>query len=437
MTGKRHAILLVDAEAGIIASLKRVLSEIDAEILSALSGEEGLKLLSEQDVDLIISDQRMPNMTGTEFLAQSRESQPDAVRILLTGYADIDAVVGAINEGAIAYYFNKPWDNDLLLSRVEESLELSDMRSQNRHLLKLTQEQNDELKDMNSSLEERVEEQTCEIRQSHQELIDSFMQTIKAFSTMLELRFDAAGSHSQRVGALIKRLVKSLDLSQAETQDIVVAAYLHDIGKISIPDKVLLKPEGQYSPSDRELLAKHPEVGQSLVYQINGFEEVGVLIRSHHENYDGSGYPDRLVEQQIPLGSRLIRLADSFERYAFANGYPSKETLNEATAQLVLYTGKKFDPELVKKFIGCDGASEFSFKGMSETQMHDPDGLTEGMIIAVDVYTKNGMFLVPKGAKLSKGMINRIRKIASVDPISDMIQVVTKTETTEKEHEHV
>lgn len=103
---------------------------------------------------------------------------------------------------------------------------------------------------------------------------------------------------------------------------------------------------------------------------------------------------------------------------------------------MVRCSGKKFDPELVKKFIECEGASVFSFKGMAETQLHDPADLTDGMVVAADVYTKNGMFLVPKGAKLSKGMINRIRKIAPVDPISDLIQIAIGPGTKDKEPEH-
>ncbi len=437
MSENKPTILLVDDEDGIIASLRRALSDFNATILSANSGPEALTLLSEHEVALIISDQRMPKMTGVEFLHRSRESQPDAVRILLTGYADIDAVVAAINDGAIAYYLNKPWDNNLLLSRVKESLELYTIKSENRNLLQLTTKQNDQLKELNESLESRVAEQTEEIRERHQELADSFMQTIKTFSTMLELRYREVGSHSQRVGALIKRLARSLDLQGTEMQDVVVAAYLHDIGKITVPDNIVSKPPEQYTPSDRELLAKHPEVGQTLVYQISGFEEVGVLIRNHHENYDGTGYPDRLVEQQIPLGSRLIRVADSFERFAFAHGYPNKDTLREATAHLVRNSGTKFDPELVKRFIECDGANEFTFEDIAQKQVVDPDSLSENMTIAADVYTKNGMFLVPKGAKLSKGMISRIRKIAKVDPIPEMIQVIIEAKATKKESAHV
>lgn len=432
-----QTILLVDDEESILKSLRRLLADIPIEVLSATGGAEALELIKEHNVSLIISDQRMPEMTGVEMLKRSREISPDTVRILLTGYADITATVDAINDGAIAYYFNKPWDDELLLSRIKESLDIHAVRAENKWLQELTRKQNKKLKELNASLEERVEEQTSEIREQHEELKRSFMETIKAFSTIVELRFQDVGSHSQRVAALVKRMLQNFDLSPQEYQDIIVAAYLHDIGKISFPDRILARDPDKYNTSDLELVQKHPILGQSCICHINDFEEVGVLIRNHHENYDGSGYPDKLVENQIPIGSMLIRIADTFDHLAFAKGYPTLSVINEASAYLVQHSGTKFNPKLISKFIECDAAREFLFKESSAISEKDPAELREGMVVACDVNTKNGMFLVPKGAKLSRGMIGRICKINKVDPVTERIQVYKKNYSTEEKTGYV
>lgn len=419
----RHAILIVDDEESILKALSRLMVDLDADLLTATGGAEALEILRERQVSLIISDQRMPGMTGVEFLQQSREVSPDSIRVLMTGYADIEVTVKAINEGAVKYYFNKPWDNELLLSRIRESLDMQAIGVENRRLHEITQQQNDQLRQLNTSLEQQVAERTTEVRAKHRELNQSFMETIKAFSMIVELRYKEVGSHSQRVGALVKRVLKGFDLGPKEYQDIVVAAFLHDIGKINLPDKTIAKSPDRYLQSERELVERHPILGQSCVYHISGFEEVGILIRGHHENYDGSGYPDGLVEMQIPLGSRIIRIADSFDHHAFAKGYPDTEALNEASAHLVRYSGSKFDPQVVGKFIECEAAKEFRLRESAETMLVQPGELKEGMVIAADVYTGNGMFLVPTGAKLSKGIIGRIQNIHIADPVRNQIQV--------------
>lgn len=432
-----HTVLVVDDDEGVLKALKRLLANLEVDIFTAGSGQDALNLLKNQPVSLIISDQRMPNMTGVEFLQQSQEISPDSIRVLLTGYADIDVTVDAINKGAIKYYFNKPWDDEFLLSRVRESLEMYKVTSENKRLTKLTQRQNQQLKELNGSLEQKVVEQTAEIKKQHHELVQSFMETIKAFSTIIGLRFEEVGSHSQRVATLVKTLLENLNLGQKEYQDIFVAAFLHDIGKISVPDRVIAKTPDHYTSADTEILARHTVLGQSCVYNITGFEEVGIIIRHHHENYDGSGYPDGLRERRIPLGSRIIRIADSFDHRAFTGGYPDMKTLNDAAAHLVRHSGSKFDPDLVRRFIDCDIARSFFMGESSDARVVRPAELQEGVVVAEDISTKHGMFLLPKGAKLSKGMIKRIRKIHEADPILNGVKVYGKTEKKTGESRYV
>ncbi|MEA3297687.1 MAG: response regulator [candidate division Zixibacteria bacterium] len=436
-TGSDHMVLLVDDEENILNALKRLLTrQLNIEVITATSGEKALDILKKQPVSLIISDQRMPNMTGVEFLYKSQEISPTSIRVLLTGYTDINATIEAINKGAIKYYFNKPWDDEQLLGRIKESLEILDMSRENERLTELTKHQNEQLKEFNTSLEEKVKEQTGEIRAQHSELVQSFMETIKAFSTIIGLRFEDVGSHSQRVATLVRELLEGLKLDKKDYQDIFVAAFLHDIGKVSLSDRTIAKTPGQYSKEDIDAIARHPIIGQSCVYGITGFEEIGLIIRHHHEDYDGSGFPDGLDEQSIPLGSRVIRIADAFDNRAFSKGYPDMKTLNEAAAYLVSHSHTWFDPDLVKRFIDRDIARNLYMGEYSGKRIIQPNDLQEGMVIAEDVNTMNGMFLVPRGAKLSKGMISRIRKIHGVDPVAKRIHVFKENQQKKERKKH-
>ncbi len=433
----KYTILLVDDEEGILRALQRLFKSLDLTILTASNGADALILLKNSKVSLIISDQRMPGMTGVELLTKSREIHPDAIRILLTGYADIESTMSAINSGAIKYYITKPWEDELLLSRIRESLELYDMITDNKRLNEITYRQNEELRHMNRTLEERVAKQTGEIRNQNDELLRSFMETIKAFSTILELRLKEVGSHSQRVASLVKKIIQAMNLNKKEFQDIVVAAFLHDIGKISYSDPLLKKAPGAYTKSEMEMVVRHPVQGQSCVIAINGFEEIALIIRHHHEHFDGGGYPDFLRGHDIPLGARIIRIADSFDHQAFARGYPDKKTLNDAAAQLVRESGTQFDPTRVKRFIDLDIAAQYYHKELADTMLVKAINLEKNMVVAENIYTNSGMFVLPRGARLSPEMIARIVKIDKFEPISRGITVYRLKDAERSENEPI
>lgn len=430
----KPCVLLVDDEEGILKSLKRALVEVEAEFILATSGQAALDMLKERTVALIISDQRMPGMEGVEFLGRSREMAPDAIRILLTGYADIDATVEAINSGAVRYYMTKPWDDAILVSRILESLELYRTNAENKRLQLLTKEQNMKLETFNERLQQQVNEQTEQITKQHKELKTSFMDTIKAFSTLTGLKHKPVAAHSQRTATLAKLFLKGLIMSEAEGLDVVVAAYLHDIGKIGLPDSIATKPINQCSPHEKEMFYRHPVLGQSCLLGIAGFEQIGTIIKHHHENYDGTGYPDCLIGDKIPMGSRILRICDAFDHTALKDEYPDLKTLKRACSILHKFAGSHFDPELVDIFISLEIAGQFYHDDSQGIVGLKPQALKEGMVIAADIRTVNDVFLMPKGAKLSSGMIERIRKIHSADSIIEAIRVYKQSTPKEKNH---
>ena len=200
-------------------------------------------------------------------------------------------------------------------------------------------------------------------------------------------------SHSQRTATLAKLLLKGLILDEEEALNVVVAAYLHDIGKIGLPDSIATKPIEQFVPREREMFYRHPILGQSCVLGITGFEQIGTIIRHHHENFDGTGYPDCLVGDKIPMGSRILRICDAFDHAALKNEYPDLKTLKRATSILNKYAGSYFDPELVNIFNNLEIAGKFYHDDSQGIIGLKPDALKEGMVIAADIRTVNNVFL--------------------------------------------
>ncbi len=425
-------ILLVDDESSVLKALSRLLRETEAELVTFTEPRKALEHLRSQKVSVIISDQRMPEMNGVEFLGESRRTNPDAIRILLTGYADIDAVIGAINDGDIKYYLTKPWDNALLLSRVTESLEYYRLKRENVRLARIIAERNKELKQINQHLARKVRDQTEQLRDRNEGLRRSFMQTIRALATLTEMRYESIGSHSQRVAFFTQKMLEGMDLPQEQRQTILMAAFLHDVGKMALPDAVI-GATGELSTKNFERLRSHPILGQSCIYGIDGLENVGLIIRHHHENWDGTGYPDNLTETDIPLGARLIRIADAFDHDAFSGAYPDLNQLNDAAANLVRKSATLFDPDLIRRFIEIDLARQLHHGEVSDMIAVKPADLEEGMVVLEDIHTKNGLFLLPKGARLSRGMIGRVQKIDRADPIPKAIKVSRSAGGNEKD----
>jgi len=319
----KHTIAVVDDEASITKSLQRLFRKEGYQILTASSGQEGLEMFEkmEKRVSLIISDQRMPGMSGAQFLEKANDIFPDAIRFLLTGYSDMDAIVDAVNKGKIHRYLTKPWNDDDLILQVRQSLEQYELVLENRRLLALTRKQNKELNDFNQHLEEKVQERSQEIinknkqlSRLNKELESNLYNTVRAFVSLTEMHAPTLAGHGRRVARLSQEISRFLDVDEKEIIHTEIAALLHDTGKLGFPKKLMDYGKISWTSADKVLFRSHPEEGQRIVQFINKLDHVGLLIRCHHERYDGQGYPDQLGGDEIPLCSRIIAVADAYDK---------------------------------------------------------------------------------------------------------------------------
>lgn len=447
----RHTLFFVDDEILILKALQRLFRRHNYEIRVASNGHEGIKMLEECEtpVSMIISDQRMPGMTGTEFLERSKKLYPDAIRFLLTGYSDMNAVVDSVNKGEIHRYIKKPWNDDELVVQVEESLKHYALAAENKRLLEITREQNKKLFEFGRQMDLKVKERTKKISEINKtmaflnkELELNLFNAARAFASLTEMNSPVLQGHGRRVSRLACRIAEKLGFSESETTQIELASMLHDIGKTGFSEKIkgiIDKTSG--NEEEKKLYQKHPEEGQAVIAFINRFDEIGFWVRHHHERYDGSGYPDNIGGDEIPLGSRIIAVADIYDRitgFKMMNNRYLKEYLasfeltrdhlsteekmnNAALAHIRKHSFTKYDPDIVKAFLAV--VDEKGIKTLGEKKVSVRE-LSEGMIIGQALYSKKGRFLLPYKTALTAEMIDKLQIIYDNGEIENYIHII-------------
>src|SRR5450830_628974 len=258
-------ILCVDDEPNILSALKRLFRGKGWHVLSAAGGQAGLALMESEAVDLVISDMRMPEMDGAQFLAQVRVRWPDTVRLLLTGHSDINAIIEAINRGEIYRYITKPWDDNDIVLIVRHALERKALEQEKKRLEALALRQNEELIALNASLEAKVEARTTELQVANEKLKTNFVTLIKVFSTLIEMRGGNLAGHSRRVGDLSRKIALKLHLANKQVQEVFVAGLLHEIGKVGFADELLSTPVAMMKPDQLDAYRNHTVQAEQLL----------------------------------------------------------------------------------------------------------------------------------------------------------------------------
>jgi len=429
-------VLFVDDEANILKALQRLfIDDDDFEIFTACGGEEGVSVVRDNpDLALIVSDQRMPGMSGVEFLAASRAIAPTALRMVLTGYADIDAAMDAINKGGAYRYISKPWDDENLRAVVREGVERFRLLAENRRLQEEIRQKNEELARWNVDLEKMVQEQSMELqvkydesRELNRKLRDSFRRTIKAVASLIELRDRKMRSHSENVARLSMLVGKQFEMPREELEKLLVGAMLHDVGKIAIADVNLDLPLDKLDENGRREYLNHPVLGQQAVAMIVSMHGAGLLIRHHHERFDGGGFPDKLKGEDIPLGARIIGAADFLDHRL--REFEGDSGLDLSLDNLKAMAASRFDPAIIPPLVAA--AREYYAETLPHAEFVEreltPDRLRRGMVLARDVVAQSGLLLLCKGVRLDAESIETLKNYYELDPGHRPIRVMMES----------
>src|SRR5499426_3709227 len=347
-----HTVLFVDDEVNILRALQRLLRHEEMNVLSTDRASEALEIVAREPVQLVVTDQRMPEMSGVDLLSKVRERQPDVVRMLLTGYTEIDVAVDAINRGQIYRLVTKPWNDDELRATIRQALDHWDLKDEIKRLNQVTREQNFRLHDMNRNLEAKVRERTKQLVGKHQELRRAYVQTVGALAEAVDAKDAYTRGHSERVGVYASKIARQMGFAKEFIERVYIAGLLHDVGKIGIRDAVITKPE-RLSSDEYQEIKSHPEIGARILEPVDFLRDIAPCVRHHHEWYDGSsrGYPDRLRGEQIPLPSRIILVADTVEAMTSDRPYRHALSLEAVVSEIHKYTGTQFDPKVTGPFL--------------------------------------------------------------------------------------
>jgi putative nucleotidyltransferase with HDIG domain len=329
-------ILVVDDEPAVRAIVCALLDRTGYVTTTASGAEEALlELKQAPGYGLVLSDIMMPEVDGLTLLDQIGVDHPGTPVVLCTAVHDIHVATLAFRRGAIDYLL-KPFQRHQLLSVVARAVEHGRLHRKN-----LMYRQN---------LEEIVSARTGRLRATMQDLERSYDITLEAMGDALDLRDAETEGHSKRVTGYAIALAREMGLNAEELKVIARGAFLHDIGKISTPDEVLLKP-GKLDARETEIMREHCERGYEMVKKIPFLREASEIVYSHQESFDGSGYPRGLMGEEIPLGARIFAIADTLDAITSDRPYRKGRTFEEARAEIERCAGNQFDPKIVEVFL--------------------------------------------------------------------------------------
>lgn len=412
----RPKVLLVDDEESILNSLRRLLRGQPYDVLLATSGAQALEIMTQQPIDLVMSDARMPNMDGATLLTEIHHHYPDTTRILLTGYADLPTIIKAINEGQIHRYISKPWNDEEMLLTLRQALAHQYSERERQRLLQLTRAQNDQLKSLNSTLEKHVAARTAELQQTadmldlaYEELKHSYVTGTEVFSMLANLRLPPAKQTNRQIIELVRVYCKRHDLDEGTCRDLTMAAALYNIGKLSWTDNMMTAPSDLLHHNDRERYRGYPKQSESLLMTLDPMKDAARLILHHQERWDGNGFPDRLKGEAIPFGSRLLKLAVDFIELQRGLILERQMNSDEALVYIRNYAGRLYDPDMVEDFIQVCAAY------LSDVSLADPSvkvmttrEVAAGMILARNLNADNGMLLLNAGKVLNGPLVEKL-----------------------------
>ncbi|MBV1873331.1 MAG: response regulator [Gammaproteobacteria bacterium] len=409
-------LLFVDDEQSVLDALRRVCRTMKCDVFVATSGIEGLSIMAREEIDLVVSDMRMPVMTGAEFLEQVAIKHSTTIRILLTGYADIDSTIAAINQGKIHSYLSKPWDNEQFKNVLDQALHTKRLEDEHQRLQVLTQKQNEQLKILNDTLEEKVVQRTTALRQTlsnldaaHAQLNNTYATSVQVFSRLLEFREGKKVQNSQQVAENASMLASRLGIDKESIQQLYFAALLCNIGKMALPDAVSHVPFDKLNTRQKHVYKKYPAIGEALLVSIESLQQAAGYIRNHREHIDGTGFPDGLKGREIPLPARILSVVSSYSK--LLNGRPGEpqQTSIQAKAYLKSQVSKRYDEAVVIEYLKML-AEQQSTLGHTRAIEVGASDLIGGMVLAKDLITPDGLLLLSSKHVLKKSLIERIRR---------------------------
>lgn len=346
---QKRPILIIDDEEIIRKTLSIHLTKGNYSVIQSAGGSGIFEELKNTNYELVISDIRMPEVNGLQILEYVKKNYDDIPVLILTGLMDLNITIDAMKMGAFDFLI-KPITKEHLLNTVQNALHNRDLLIQNKKLERENME-------YRTILEKKVEMRTDELNNKTIELEDAYetlqkmnFQMVKVLAEAIEAKDKYTRGHCDRMRFTCLKIGELLNISEEEKTDLEFAAVLHDLGKIGIADSILNKIDA-LTEKEFNMIKEHSLIGEKIISEISSFKNVSKIIKHHHENYDGSGYPDGLKDGHIPLLSRIIAVADVFDALTSNRPYRKSLSTESALTEIKNISGTKLDPTIVQHLI--------------------------------------------------------------------------------------
>lgn len=412
-------ILIIDDDPEVLQALRKELRKQNLTVLTSLDAREGVSLAKRHKPGAVICDIRMPELNGIEVCEAIYHVTPDTARVILTGFSDLESVTSAINRGHVNRFLCKPLDAEVLQLTIAELVGVGRVRLQRSRTARELSNKAAELELLNASLEHCINERIREYEQarlfldmSHRERKAQYFSAIKVFSGLTELRSPQLGAHSKRVAELARLMAMELECPPNEVNEIYIAGLLHDVGKIGLSDETLFSPVGSLNKEQKTELMSHCSKGEHLFVGQPDMESIATMIRHHHERFDGEGYPDGILEKVIPMGSRILAVAEDYDELQQGWLAPKKLSEEEAMSFILRSGGTRYDPHVLATLVPA--IEKLRAAPRLDERLLSGSSLIVGQTLSRDFIGPDGYLWLSKEKLLSKHFIDQVKEYEAI-----------------------
>ncbi|BFT31628.1 response regulator [Alteromonas sp. D210916BOD_24] len=398
-----HTVLFVDDEPNILRAIKRALFTMDINLLLADSGTKALEIMEKQEVHVVISDMKMPQMSGAELLEQVAINYPETFRVVLTGYADIESTIKAVNQGKIHRYLQKPWDNQELISVVEEGLERVKLKSENERLQKLTRLQNKKLKDVNSSLEQMVHKRTRQIKAALNKIEKHNLAMEQVLFNVISINPNVNGKFAIEVSDLASKIARTAKLDKEAIKQIRYAGLICEIGLLGLETDDYSAPFSKLKYQQQQNYLSQTKQAALILAPAHELHAVSDIIEFQFEHYNGSGL-NKKVAKEIPVGARILAIARDYWRLITGRMSGIEMSPRDAKLEMKKHRNTRYDGEFLDFLLEDKdvSTSKLLHTSLKATQ------LKPGMVLSQNIYNDSHILILPEGHVFSETTIQKL-----------------------------
>jgi response regulator RpfG family c-di-GMP phosphodiesterase len=415
MSKKQIKILVVDDELPIVHSIQRVLRKIECSVQTACDYDSAIDRLSNNVIDIVISDVRMPGKTGIDLFKTMNNKWPSIERILMTGFFDIHDIVDAINNGHIYSYISKPWKEEDFLQTIQQSIAKVHIKKRNDFLEQELINNNNKLSTLNNLLEQKVEERTNDLKlsvkqleEANENLKSSYSNTLELFSNLLLLRFGTDSKQRYNVARLAQTIASIMKLTAKQSKNIYYAALLADIGKLGLKDDCFSISFEQLSKVKQKEYQLYPLIADATLSSIEPLGEIAKIIAEHREYADGSGFPKGLIAEEISIEAQILSAA--FDYYSLIHS--NNSSIDDAKNIQHVFS-EKHTKEIIDVIDYLIQNNEIKVDDSDESMIRiNVNTLKPGMKILEDLKSSSGLLLLAKNTIIQESMIDRVIGLA-------------------------